>query len=57
MTLLIHIRNVEDDLINSAALTLEQIYVDKENLTIKVIAPRVEESEILEILNRHKPIA
>jgi len=50
------LRNVKDDLINSGALTQEQVYLDKEKLQVKVIVPNIEESEIMEIMGRHNPI-
>ena len=48
------IRNVEDDLL-ATGIPNEKIKVDREHRKIRVMIPEVTRSEILEILNRHKP--
>jgi hypothetical protein len=49
------LQNVVDDLIN-IGLPAEEIFADKEKKTVKVIAPKVTEAEIKEVLKRHDPI-
>ncbi len=49
------LQNVVDDLIN-IGLPAEEIFADEENRVVKVIAPRVIEAEIKEVMNRHDPI-
>lgn len=49
------LQNVVDDLIN-IGLPAEEIFADKEKKTVKVIAPKVTETEIKEVLKRHDPI-
>ncbi|HHB76289.1 MAG TPA: hypothetical protein ENK84_07075 [Desulfobulbus sp.] len=48
------LQNVVDDLIN-IGLPAEEIFADKENRTVKVIAPKVIEAEIKEVMKRHDP--
>lgn len=48
------IRNVEDDL-RATGIPNEKIKVDMDSRKIRVFAPDATKSEILEILNRHKP--
>ncbi len=48
------IRNVEDDL-RATGIPNEKIKVDKDNRKIRVFAPDATKSEVMEILNRHKP--
>jgi len=47
--------NVVDDLIN-IGIPAEEILADKETKSVKVIAPKVIEAEIKEVLQRHDPI-
>jgi len=47
--------NVVDDLVN-IGIPVEEIFADKEKKTVKVIAPKVVEAEIKEILQRHDPV-
>ncbi len=49
------LKNVVDDLIN-IGLPAEEIFADKENRIVKVIAPKVIEAEIKEVMKRHDPI-
>lgn len=49
------LQNVADDLIN-IGLPAEEIFTDRENRVVKVIAPKVIEAEIKEVLHRHDPI-
>ncbi len=49
------LKNVTDDLIN-IGLPAEEIFADKENRQVKVIAGSVIEPEIREVLNRHDPV-
>jgi hypothetical protein len=49
------LKNVTDDLIN-IGLPAEEIFADKKNKTVKVIAPAAIEREIVEVLNRHNPV-
>ncbi len=49
------IRNVEDDLLASG-IPSEKIFVDEQARQIKVIIPETTKPEIVEILNRHKPV-
>ncbi len=46
--------NVRDDLV-STGIPQEKIRVNKDKLHVQVMSPDVTESEILEILRRHKP--
>lgn len=48
------IKNVEDDLL-ATGIPNEKIRVDKEHRKIRVMIPEVTRSEVIEILNRHKP--
>jgi len=48
------LQNVVDDLIN-IGLPAEEIFADKEKKLVKVIAPKVIEKEIKEVLKRHDP--
>lgn len=45
-------RNTRDDLIN-CGIPREQIHVDEETHTIRVIMPAAETAEIFEIFDRH----
>jgi hypothetical protein len=45
-------KNTLDDLIN-AGIPREQIHVDQDSRTIRVIFPKEEDAEILEIFDRH----
>ena len=47
--------NVVDDLIN-IGIPAEEIFANKETKSVKVIAPKVVEAEIKEILQRHDPV-
>ena len=47
--------NVVDDLIN-IGIPAEEILTDKETKSVKVIAPKVIEAEIKEVLQRHDPV-
>ncbi len=47
--------NVVDDLIN-IGIPAEEILADKATKSVKVIAPKVIEAEIKEVLQRHDPI-
>ena len=47
--------NVVDDLVN-IGIPAEEIFADKEKKVVKVIAPKVVEAEIKEILQRHDPV-
>ena len=47
--------NVVDDLIN-IGIPAEEILADKETKSVKVVAPKVIEAEIKEVLQRHDPI-
>ncbi len=49
------LQNVVDDLIN-IGMPAEEIFADEEGKAVKVIAPRVIEAEIKEVLHRHDPI-
>ncbi|MHB1188897.1 hypothetical protein [Thiobacillus sp.] len=49
------IRNAEDDLLASG-IPSEKIFVDEQARQIKVIIPETTKPEIVEILNRHKPV-
>jgi hypothetical protein len=46
--------NVEDDL-RSTGIPMEEIRVDKDNFKVRVTIPSATKSEVLEILNRHRP--
>ena len=48
------ITNVQDDLL-STGIPSEKIKVDKEHRKIRVFTAEATKSEVLEILNRHKP--
>ena len=48
------IKNTRDDLI-ATGIPQESIFVDDENLQMKVMFPEQIEPEILEILKRHMP--
>jgi len=48
------IMNVEDDLL-ATGIPNDQIKVDKEHHKIRVFVPEATRSEVMEILNRHKP--
>ncbi len=50
------IRNAEDDLL-ATGIPSEKIYVDEQARQIKVMIPETTRSEIVEILNRHKPVS
>ena len=45
-------RNTRDDLIN-CGIPREQIHVDEDTHTIRVMMPAAENAEILEIFDRH----
>jgi hypothetical protein len=45
-------KNTRDDLIN-AGIPQEQIHVDRDTQTIRVMMPSEEKAEILEIFDRH----
>ena len=45
-------RNTRDDLIN-AGIPRELIHVDKETHVIRVMMPKEEDAEVLEIFDRH----
>jgi len=49
------LQNVVDDLVN-IGLPAEEIFADEEGKAVKVIAPRVIEAEIREVMERHNPI-
>lgn len=49
------LQNVVDDLLN-IGLPAEEIFTNKEKKTVKVIAPKVTETEIREVLKRHDSI-
>ena len=49
------LKNVIDDLIN-IGLPAEEVFADKKNREVKVIAPVSIEAEIQEVLQRHNPI-
>ena len=46
--------NVRDDLV-STGIPQEKIRINKEKRQVQVMSPDVTESEIIEIMNRHKP--
>ena len=46
--------NVRDDLV-STGIPQDKIRVNKEKRQVQVMSPDVTESEIIEIMNRHKP--
>lgn len=48
------VKNVEDDLL-STGIPNEKIKVDTDHRKIRVMVPDATRSEIMEILNRHKP--
>lgn len=48
------VTNVVDELINDG-LPREKIYSDEATMQVKVNIPKVEESGIMQILNRHEP--
>ncbi len=48
------VRNVIDDLV-STGIDREKVFADEENKQVKVMIPDSVESEIKEILNRHRP--
>jgi hypothetical protein len=50
------VRNVEDDLL-ATGIPSEKIYVNEQARQIKVIIPETTKPEIVEILNRHKPVS
>ncbi len=47
--------NVEEDLL-ATGIEQEQILVDKRNKQVKVVVPAAAEPEIVEILDRHRPV-
>ncbi|HHJ18825.1 MAG TPA: hypothetical protein ENJ84_03195 [Gammaproteobacteria bacterium] len=49
------LHNVKEDLV-ATGIEQEHIYLDQAAKQVKVILPNVIEPEILEILNRHKPL-
>jgi len=49
------LKNVVDDLINNIGLPAEEVFADKNNKQVKIIAPHAIEPEIKEVLNRHNP--
>lgn len=50
------VRNVEDDLL-ATGIPSEKIHVNEQTKQIKVIIPETTKPEIVEILNRHKPVS
>lgn len=46
--------NVRDDLV-STGIPQDKIRINKEKRQVQVMSPDVTESEIIEIMNRHKP--
>jgi hypothetical protein len=50
------VRNAEDDLL-ATGIPSEKIYVDEQARQIKIMIPEATKPEIVEILNRHKPIS
>ena len=49
------LKNVVDDLVNKD-FPRENLYADEETSQVKVMLPESAEPEVIEILNRHKPI-
>lgn len=49
------LKNVVDDLVNKD-FPRESLYADEERSQVKVMLPESAEPEVIEILNRHKPI-
>ena len=47
-------KNAVDDLL-STGIDREKVFLDEDNVQVKVIAPNVVEREIVEILQRHQP--
>jgi hypothetical protein len=48
------IRNVEEDL-RSTGIPMEKIRVDTDHFKVRVTVPNATKTEVVEILNRHKP--
>ncbi len=49
------LKNVEEDLI-ATGIEQEQILIDKDTRRVRVVVPATAEPEIVEILERHKPV-
>lgn len=49
------LENVWEDLV-ATGIEQDKIFLDKDNLQVKVITPKVTEAEVLEILGRHDPL-
>lgn len=49
------LENVWEDLV-ATGIEQDKIFLDKDNLQVKVITPKVTEPEVLEILGRHDPL-
>ncbi len=47
-------KNAVDDLL-STGIDREKVFLDEDNIQVKVITPNVVEREIVEILQRHQP--
>ena len=48
-------KNAVDDLL-STGIDREKVFLDEDNVQVKVITPNVVEREIVEILQRHQPM-
>ena len=48
------VRNAIDDLV-STGIDREKVFAEKDSYQVKVIIPDSAESEVTEILNRHRP--
>ena len=48
-------KNAVDDLL-STGIDREKVFLDEDNIQVKVITPNVVEREIVEILQRHQPM-
>ena len=49
------VKNVEDDL-RSTGIPEEEIHVDKDHFKVRVTIADVTKAEVVEILNRHRPV-
>ena len=49
------VKNVEDDL-RSTGIPMEEIRVDNEAFKVRVMIPNATKAEVVEILERHKPV-